>query len=245
MISRRLMRGCLVYILASVIAISLVGCLVILPMLLIFSADGSPILLLVPLGLFFVIMFGGGGGFIWWSLSRRAKWMDAAFTPLGLTGKSYMMTGRSYTGTISNRPVSIQFLRGPLVTFSITTPIPARFGIGEQGRLTGPVARLMRQEPLETSDPDFANYVIYPENPNWMRQLLANPHAKQRILHLMADDGPADIRQVLGEAKNNQLMLRLYENKNLFKYEITPDQARRWMSELLALAEIVEQQGEK
>ncbi|MHB0874405.1 MAG: hypothetical protein ACYC5O_00020 [Anaerolineae bacterium] len=48
-------------------------------------------------------------------LLRRARALDAVFAPLGLSGSTYMLTGRHYQGSAAGRDAHVYAYRGPAV----------------------------------------------------------------------------------------------------------------------------------
>jgi len=232
-------RSLILGLIAPAIVLPL-GCVcVFIPLRLVTRFDASIWVLIVPSSLFFLILNGGAFGTLGWVLYRRKRWLDAVFTPLGLTGKSYMLTGRQYHGAIEGRQVSARFQRGPRLELHLGTPLQTRFGVAEEGSTTLPLARLSGRQPLALDDPDLSGLHILALDEGWTRSLLADPEARRLIRRLMsAGESWALVRQVvLGPGT---FLLRLYRSKRLFKYEITPEEARRWLDDLLALARIAE-----
>jgi hypothetical protein len=216
------------------------GCVcVLIPLWLVTESDASIWVLIISSSLYFLILVGGGLGVAGWVLHRRKRRLDTAFTPLGLVGKRYLLTGRQYHGTVEGRQVSARFYRGPMLELHLGTSLQTRFGVAEEGSTTLALAGLFGRQRLAMDDPDLSGLHIFALDEGWTHSLLADPEARTLIQRLMrAGESWALVRQVvLGPGA---LRLRLYRSKRLFKYEITPEEAQRWLDDLLALARIAE-----
>jgi hypothetical protein len=101
------------------------------------------------------------------------------------------------------------------------------------------MAGLFNRHPLALADPDLETLSVFPLDEDWTRSLLAYPGAKRLLLRLMtAGDSWALMQQVY--LQPGTLYLRLYRNKNLFRYSVTPEEAQQWLDDLMALARIAE-----
>jgi hypothetical protein len=232
-------RAVIVVLIATAIVLPL-GCLFIfVPLWLVTRTDLSIWVLIVSTSLYVLILNGGAVGTLVWILRRRKRRLDAAFTPLGLTGERYMLTGRQYHGTVAGRQVDVRFYRGPMLELHLSTPLQTRLGVAEVGSTTPALARLFGREPLGLNDPDLSGLRVYALDEDWTRSILANPEARTLVQRLLsAGESWALVQQVvLGPGA---FRLRLYHSKHLFKYEITPKEAGRWLDDLLALARIAE-----
>jgi len=232
-------RSVIIALIATAIVLPL-GCLfVFVPLWLVTRANLSIWVLIVSASLYVLILNGGVFGTAAYVLHRRKRRLDAIFTPLGLAGERYLLTGRQYHGTVEGRQVSARFYRGPMLELHLGTPLQTRFGVAEEGSTTLALAGLFGRQPLALDDPDLSGLHIFALDEGWTRSLLADPEARTLIRRLMrAGESWALVRQVvLGPGT---LRLRLYRSKRLFKYEIAPEEARRWLDDLLALARIAE-----
>lgn len=173
-------------------------------------------------------------GFFAWTFARRGRWLDSVFAPLGLKGSSYMLTGRRCQGVLDGRQVEVRFVKGPMLTLYVSTPLQTRLAVAERDAVIG---GFLGQE-LNTGDPDYADFKIYPRDEAWVRALLADPEAKAALLRLMNASEWALIHQVILE--QGHWLLRLYRNKGLFRYEIAPEEARQWFDDLLTLVRVGE-----
>jgi hypothetical protein len=232
-------RSFIVALIAPAVVLPL-GCVfVFIPLWLVTEFDLSIWVLILSASLYVLILNGGVVGTLAWVLHRRKRWLDAVFTPLGLDGRRYMLTGRQYHGTVDDREVSARFYRGPMLELHLGTPLQTRLGVAEPGSTTRPLARLWGRLPLALDDPGLSGLVVFALDEGWARSLLAEPEARGLIQRLMrAGESWALVRQVvLGPGA---FRLRLYQSKRLFGFEITAEEAQRWLADLLALARIAE-----
>ena len=197
-------------------------------------------MLILPASLYVLILNGGAFGYLALVLRRRKRRLDAAFTPLGLTGQRYMLTGRQYHGTVGGRDVDVRFYRGPMLELHLSTPLQTRFGVAEVGSTTPALARLLGRQALALDDPALDGLRVYALDENWARCLMAEPGARKLVQRLLdAGERWALVRQVvLGPGA---FRLRLYHSQRLFGFEITSEEAQRWLDDLLALTRIAEQ----
>jgi hypothetical protein len=240
--SRDYLRSVIYSLIAAAIVIPL-GCMcVFIPMCVATQPEVDSttalVVLVVPLSLFFLIVFGGMGvaavGVLW----RRARRLDAAFTPLGLRGSLYMLTGRQYHGTVEGRQVDAYFYRGPTLDLRVGTPLQTRLTVTEEAAVSATLARVFSYQPLALDAPGLQGLSISALDEDWARALLGSPWVQERLQRLVAGEGWALLRQV--HLQPGTLYLRLYRNRNLFRYDISPQQARQWLDDLLALARIAE-----
>jgi hypothetical protein len=235
-------RGAVIGLIAGIIGLPL-ACVCIIAAIWLGNAlyetgDWGPWLLLA----LFILGLGAMGVFtfaiVFWSFSRRGRWLDSVFAPLGLKGSAYMVSGRRCRGTLDGRQVDVRFTRGPMLTLYVSTPPQTRLGIGEKNALTSGFAGIAGKQALETGDPDYAGLCIYPNDEAWARTLLADPEAKAALLRLMNASEWALFHNVILEQGN--WLLRLYRNKGLFRYAIAPAEARQWFDDLFTLARVGE-----
>jgi hypothetical protein len=232
-------RSVVVALIATAVVLPL-GCLFIfIPLWLVTALDLSIWLLILSAGTYALILNGGAFGTLVWVLRRRRRRLDAAFTPLGLQGERYMLTGRQYQGTIEGRHVSVRFYRGPMLELHLGTPLQTRLGIAEEGSTTPALARLFGREALDPDDTALSGLRVYALDEDWARSLMAEAETRTLVQRLLdAGERWALVRQVvLGPGA---FRLRLYHSKRLFKFEITAEEAQRWLDDLLVLARIAE-----
>jgi len=238
-ISKDYLRSLVVSLIAVVIVVPLFCVCIIIPLGLVNQPNTSIWVLIVPAVGFLATLLGGGLGFFALSLYRRKHWLDGIFTPLGLQGSLYMLTGRQYRGAIQGREVSIRFYRGPTLDLYISAPLQTRLSITHKDMASPALARMFGHQAMSPDIPGVNDLNIFAMDENWARSLLAGAEA-QSIIRRLLDAGAswALLRQI--HFQPEALYLRLYRNKNLFKYDITPEEGRQWLNDLLALARVAE-----
>lgn len=236
---RAIQRSCLVGLLGAAVVLPL-GCAgIFIPLWLVTELDLSVWVLIIPASLYVLILNGGVVGILVWILRRRKRRLDAIFTPLGLQGERYMLTGRQYHGTVEGREVRVRFYRGPMLEVHLGTSIQTRFGVAEEGSTSLPLARLFGRQSLELEGPGLSGLHIFALDEGWTRALLDVPEGRELVRSLVcAGESWALVRQVV--LSPGVFQLRLYHNKNLFRYDVTPGEAERWLHDLRALARIAE-----
>jgi len=236
-------RSLIIYVIAAAIAIPLICVLIFVPLAIASRTDNTAnalLIMVIPATCFLLIIFGGGAGTLFFVLRRRAKQYDALFTPLGLTGKTYMLSGRQYQGTVQGRQVDMRLYRGPALDMRIDTTTQARLSAANSDGVSLTLARTFGREPLDLNDPELSGITVFAKDEDWALSLLANPEVKALLSQLILSESPFLMRQV--HLEPGQLRLFLYRNKRLFKFTITPYQAEQWLNGLLSLARITETQ---
>jgi hypothetical protein len=168
-------------------------------------------------------------------IRRRASELDKVFLPLGLEGRRYLTNGRQYHGTFRNYPFYVYFFRGPTLQIYLEVPLRTRLGIGRQGAISGLAANITNKQVLSLDDPDFEDFVIYPEDRQWAAKLFADPQARQIILRLIAEDAAVELR-TLSITPNALLWQSRYNPQR----NIKADSARAWFNDLCELARIAQ-----
>jgi len=150
-----------------------------------------------------------------------------------------MISGRQYQGTVQGREIIARFYRGPTLDLYVGTPLQTRLGIAEKSHTSLALAGMVGREPLALDDPDLDGLSIFALDEEWAHSLLADLEAKSLLLRLMrAGESWVLMQQVY--LQPGAFHLRLYRNRNLFKYGIEPQEAQEWLDDLLALARIAE-----
>lgn len=238
-VSKDYMRSVVISLASAAIVVPLGCVLVFVPIWLVTTFDTSIWVLIVPLVLYVLILFGGGFGALALVFYRRKRWLDAVFIPLGLTGSAYMISGRQYQGTVDGREVTARFYRGPTLELYVSTPLQTRVGIAEKTKVGLALAGVFQRQPLPLEDPDLERLSVFALDEDWARSLLSDPKAKMLLLRLMqGGESWALMQQV--HLWPGTFLLRLYRNKNLFRYSVAPEEAREWLDDMLALARIAE-----
>ncbi|MEA3339433.1 MAG: hypothetical protein U9R15_05650 [Chloroflexota bacterium] len=232
-------RGMVISLLSTVIVIPLACVLIFVPLVFVTRTDASIWVLIAPACLFLLILFGGGFGALAWSFYRRKRWLDSLFTPWGLMGSGYMISGREYQGNVEGREIIARFYRGPTLDLYVGTPLQTRLGIAEKSSTSLALAGMLGHEPLALDDPDLDAWSVFALDEEWAHSLLADPQAKSLFQRLMrAGESWVLMQQIYFQP--GLFYLRLHRNKNLFRYTIQPNEAQAWLDDLLALVRIAE-----
>ncbi len=234
-------RSLIIYVISAAIAIPLICVLIFVPLAIASRTDDTTsalLIMVIPATCFFLIMFGGGIGALFFVLRRRANQYDALFTPLGLEGKTYMLSGRQYQGAVQGRQVDVRLYRGPALDMRVDTTTQARLSVANSDAVSLTLARTFGREPLDLNDPDLSGITVFAQDESWATSLLINPEVKALLPQLILGESSFLIRQV--HLEPGTLRLFLYRNKGLFKFTITPEQAEQWLNGLLSLARIAE-----
>jgi hypothetical protein len=239
--SKDYLRSLIIGLVAAAVVIPLVCLCLFVPLSIANSAGpndtGALLLVVVSTGLFLLLMIGGSLGGLFLVTRRRAHWLDNTFTPLGLAGRSYMLTGRQYQGVVAGRQVEVKLMRGPMLSIYLETPLPTRLNIGEASRAGQAIARTFGHEAMAAT-PGLEELAVYAADEAWASSLLARPDAQALLRRLVLGESNFLIQQV--HLQSGSFLLRLYRSKGLFNFTIQPEEARRWLDDLLALATIAE-----
>jgi len=243
-IGREVGRGCgrsiIVYIIAGIVMLCLFGGLVLVPLFYVMSNDTVSIwYLIVPLGLFFLILTGGGVGLLLWVAAARKRTVDAAFTPWGLAGSNYLMTFRQYHGSVQGRQVDTYYYRGPILDIDIQTSLKTRMGVtGRQGD-TIFLAKLAGRAPMQLPS-ELSDLTVFPSDEAWARDLVNDPQAAEILRRLTTLNGDFSRQQILLRPGTLRLQLSGSHKMMIFSANFTPEQVNAWMQDLFALVRIME-----
>jgi hypothetical protein len=185
-------------------------------------------------GLMLAVALGAIALSVW----RRARWLDAVFAPLGLKGNLYMLQGRQYRGLVQGREVDIRFYQGPTFDLYVTTPLPTRFNVAERAAVIPGLAHAFNREPLVLDDPVLNDLSVFAMDEGWTRLLLAQPEAQTALARLMKASHWAMFRQV--HLQPGAFLFKLYRNTGMFRYDISPEEGRQWLDDLMTLARVAE-----
>jgi hypothetical protein len=237
--SKDYMRSLVIGLIAAAIGLPL-GCVcVLIPLGIVTTSDQASIwILIVPMAAFLFLLFGGGIAVAGFSLYRRKSRLDSVFAPLGLTGSLYMLNGRQYRGDAQGRQVDVRFYRGPTLEIYVSTSVQTRAGMAERSALGTALAGFFNRTPLQLDDPALSGLDVYALDEGWTRLLLAQPEARAALLRLMQASNWAALHQV--HLQPGAFQLRLYRNRNLFQYDISPEEGRQWLEDLMTLARVAE-----
>jgi len=192
----------------------------------------------ILMGGFFLILFLMiACALLWgaWSINRHSRKLDAALTPLGLTGIAYMLNGRQYHGMLNGRQADIYFYRGPSLDIYIASPLNTRLGIGLKGPNNQPASVGLNHTELVINDPVLAHTSIFSLDERWGRDLLDNPLARAAIVRLTALQPGLEFRNLLFQPEALH-----YCMPHINRGTITPENLRILVNDLLDLIRIAE-----
>ena len=234
------LRSVFIQVIAVLIVVPLACVLIFIPLTLVSRSNLSIWWLIVPAGLFLLILVGGGIAALVLALSRRTRQLDALFAPLGLAGSPYSLSFRQYHGTVRGRSVAVYSYRGPALEIEIETDLQTRLAVTGQHADTNAIARLLNRQPLSLTDPALSAFTAFGLDEAWSRALFAQtktPGLLQRLIHF---EGSFTRRQVI--LRPGWLRLHLFGSRNLldFTLDATPDQVQQWFDDLQALVRVAE-----
>jgi len=131
------------------------------------------------------------------AIRRRMTVVDAAFSPLGLTGKGYLWNGRQYHGLYQGRQVDVYFYRGPSLDIYLAAQLNTRMGVGMKAYLSRLGSKTPGLTELSINDPGFSQLGIYCIDQVWGRALLADARARSIILHMSLPGQGLEFRNLL------------------------------------------------
>jgi hypothetical protein len=228
-------RGLALRLILSVLAFGLLGVVIVGAALLDFLGIAQGWMVFAA-GLIALVGLMLAGTLAWaiWVLARRRRQWDAIFTPLGLAGGTYMLTGRQYTGSLGGREVAVRLYRGPTFIVVVNTPLHTRMAIGTQTALGSAAGSALGAHTLPL-DAAYAGRVASAHDELWAHRLLDDPDAREAILWLTQDETSFDIRTVMVQPGGVVLQVaRLPLNT------LSVDSARRWLDDLLTVAHTAE-----
>lgn len=189
---------------------------------------------LFPLGLAALMLTLVAGTALWGgvTLYQRARRLDAAFQPLGLAGRAYLLNGRQYHGELAGRPVHVYFYRGPTLELYLDTRLRTRLGAAPRSGLGQAVSQIAGRPLFEIADPALAGLSFTAAEPDWARRALAEPAAAASLGRLLAPATAVELRTCALEPGAAHFSLRFVRVDAL-----TPEAVRGWLNDLLIMTQ--------
>jgi len=170
-----------------------------------------------------------------WMIRRRLRLFDSLFTPLGISGTAYLLTGRQYHGTLNGRQVDAYFSRGPSLDIYLGSHLHTRMGFGLKGRFTQAASGGLNEMALASPDHDLDHLSIFSLDDGWGRELLDDPHAREIILQLTARQPGFEFRNLMLQPEAIHFQLA-----HINKTTLVPGSIQGWLADLLELAQVAE-----
>lgn len=238
-------RGCLAYLLSIGIGLPLACCLLVIPLCLVSelaasaSGDGNPLLILLAcLRPLFLLVMGAIAGAIYFVIYRRHQRLAAAFSPLGLEGRSYALTGHQFHGQMRGRQVDVYISRGPNLLFYAESEAATRLAAVSQGEVIPGLARLFNKQPLTHSYAALQGVTIFSHEQAWGQAFAADESVQSALPRLLRGEHDFVFRQF--HVRPDAVYLNLYRTQKMFAFDLSAEQVSEWLDLLLELAETVE-----
>jgi hypothetical protein len=231
-------RALTVWLISAAIAIP-VGSIVVIVTVWLLVAYGSGAAVMLVIALLWLGLFAIAAVLFVGAIRRRASKLDAVFTPLGLEGGPYQSFFRQYHGAAYGRQVDVYLRRGPVLEIAVATSLNTRLGVTERQSDTSFFADLAGRRPLPLADPQLAALSVFALDEGWAAALLAESTASDALRRLTALGATVFTRQnVL--LRPGTLTLMLSGNRRLFGLELTSEQARLWVDDLVRVVQAAE-----
>lgn len=233
-------RSLIIYVISLLIFCPLVCLLVFLPMWIVNEQNLNAWYLVIPFGLFLLILFGGGFGALALTISWRARQLDALFVPLGLTGAPYATFFRRYSGGFAGRQVRAYFSRGPLVEIEVATPLQTRLSVTDASPERRGLARLFNQSMAAIQSPAMPGLMAFAQDEAWGRALLDHPQTLGLLRSMLSLQKSLPVQHII--LRPGWLRLTLFGSRRMlaFNFDLTAEQARQWLEDLAQFAAIAE-----
>jgi hypothetical protein len=230
---------------------ALVSALLPLPRFMDGESTRSAIFVLGLFGFLFTFVVAVIGAALWLR-TRAFNRLDAAFTPLGLAGRGYLLTGRQYQGLVEGRLVTATFSRrrsfggfgsNASLKINLEAALKTQTTLAIKSALGAAISQAFGRQPMPLADPDFDQLAVYASDEPWTRALLADPAARAAALTLIAapganmtfahgragvvehlPPGPSEIRRLDIGPKAVMLWLNGMPDQT-----ITPENVRAWL----------------
>jgi hypothetical protein len=129
-----------------------------------------------------------------------------------------------------------------VLEIEISTPLQIRLGVASSKSDTRFFGGLLGQQPLESYNPALENLTVYTADEAWARPLLDHPDVN-RTLGRLTEPGSSVFTRQQVLLRPGTFRLMLSGNRRLFKLDLTPEQIKNWLGDLLLLATTAEQQA--
>lgn len=172
---------------------------------------------------------------------KRARALDAIFTPLGLSGSTYMLTGRQYHGQVHGRELHVYIYRGPTIYFRLGTTLQTRVQIFARNSIPASVANIFGKPMMQINHPDLDDLAIYASDETWTSELFSIQEAVKAVRELVLLGAQWAVFHHV-EIQPGEVILHLSKSKSWFTETLTDPEVKMWLQNLEILARIGESQ---
>ncbi len=174
--------------------------------------------------------------FYYLKVSRNAQQWDEIFTPLGFTGRMFMINGRHYSRKFGTHAINVYVFKGPALDIQIAIPVNAHLRVFRRGSIPPQMTGVLLTQPVNSGVPGLEDLAFYPAETPWLGEFLEGVRAAKAIRVLMKEGADwAVYRQV--ELTPGELTFHLYETPGATPGVIDQDTVNRWVSSLEAMAD--------
>jgi hypothetical protein len=159
--------------------------------------------------------------------------LDPALEPLGLTAEGYRGFGRRYHGELDGRQVEIayqppQAIRAALLNITVDAEIGTRAALVPKG----PLLDCADCPAVDVAATGLSRLLVVAEDTAWMQRLLAEPANAAALGRLLGNQEALGTREIYFHPE--RIWLRAHPR------QLTEDQLRQWLDDLLTLAAAAE-----
>lgn len=197
-----------------------------------------PYAAMAAFGLWALLSFSLASGLVVWVTRRRARALDAVFTPLGFQKIPGGLRLRGYRGAVSGRSAHIWFSQGPNVEVYMEARSGRRLGVGRNSLLAQGLSLAMGKTPFALDD----DLKVWTADEAWARQWLAQPKIAETISAL-CNTLPGAIHSLVVDPESVKLQVRHFVLSDWTgEGDLSQALAQRWLDGLAPLAESLEAQ---
>ena len=146
---------------------------------------------------------------------------------------------RQYHGEVNGRDVSAYFYRGPVLEIGIKSTLMTRLGVSQTHSRT--LTNLIGSRMNELEGHGMEDVSVYALDEGWGRALIAEPGVKEVMRRLTTPEDFFVFQHVI--LRPGRLYLMFSGNQNLFKFEISEEDVRGWLDDLMYILEAADRIG--
>ena len=132
-----------------------------------------------------------------------------------------------------------RFYKGPTLDLIVTTPLQTRFVVATPNELSSTLSNGLNKPSLRISSVELQGMTISALDEDWFTRMCDTTEFAGGLARLLqAGESWALLRQVI--LSPGQILLTLYRNKFLFKYDFTTEEVKAWLDDLMTLLTLAE-----